>query len=258
VTETWVPVRSEIEVELPTLQSKIADLQVVSPATHAEAGTLLQYIGTKRAIWAAHMDPHIQGAKDAKRVADQNRSRLVDEKDRFDRPLAEAERTLAGRILAYEQRLETERKAEEARLQAEVDAQAAEHAFQEALCIENEALAAPGYEAAGLLQEAAQRLEDVSGGTVRLGRPVPKVKGLAPRVTWEAEVYDLKALLLALVGASPYPSKMADHVLERELVERIKEAVLVPLNKRAVASQDALRVPGVRAVRVDLYQLRRR
>ncbi len=251
-TSEPVDLREQIALRAQTLEAQARTLQVTTAEEYAYAARLLTELRERRKEWTDYWAPHLDGALRSKREAEANRKRIVTDIEARDVPLSASEGRVALLMGTYQDRIDAELKAKAAQLQLEADQAAAERALAEAVAIEEEALDADTpEEAAALLEEAEAVLaEPIRGATVRVETPLVKVPGYSRPVRWKAEVVDLTLLLQALTG------KKLDRPLTEELTKRISEAVLVPLNQRAVSSKSALRVPGVRAVEDKGYRLR--
>jgi hypothetical protein len=246
-------VRALVAARAKTFPSQI--ITVTDAETHALAGAVLHGIRTTRKMWKQFMDPHIEGAMEAKRVAEKNRKRLVTDYEMLDDPLAQSEQAQVQTIGAYEDREARARAAEEARLQALAKQQAEERRLAEAVAREEEALtAASREEAQEIMQDVEEMLDaPVEEPQVSLGSSAPKTAGLSRPETWNIVIDSLDILLKSLIDSK---DARIDHVLRAELRRRIGEAVQVPLRQRAVALKSALRIPGVRAISDRGYRIR--
>jgi hypothetical protein len=253
LTAAAVPdLRERIALEAQTLEAQAQTLRIANAVDYAYAADLLIRIRERRQEWIDYWAPHLEGALKTKRDAEANRKRIVTDIDSRNVPLTASEERVARQMGAYEDAIAIALKAEQARLQLAADQAAADRALAEAAAIEQEALAAETPEdQAALLAEAEAVLDaPARGGTVQVDNQLPKIPGYSRPTRWKAEVYDLALLLQALV------SKKLDQPLTEELTTRIHEAVLVPLNQRAVSNKSALRIPGVRAVPEKGHRLR--
>ncbi len=245
-------VRSALVASIRPLANDVDVLTVTQPAEFIWAGELLKRIRRVRTQIAALLDPHIEGAKEAKRVAEANRKRLCDDKDLLDGQLVPLETAILAKMDAFEAAQERLRVAEEARVQALLEAEQQERRLAEALALEEEALTAPTVEDATAIELEMESVlaEPLPAVHVNLGPVVPKVGGLSRPENWHFVLDDVDALLTALLGGK------LDPVLTKELKTRISEAVLVPLHQRARALKSALRIPGGRAVSDRGHRLR--
>ncbi|MCK5602617.1 hypothetical protein KAR91_12125 [Candidatus Pacearchaeota archaeon] len=138
--------------------------------------------------------------------------------------LAEAERTINGRMVEYVNKQEAERKAEEEKLR--------KLAEEEAKKKEEKARAAE--ENGNLTGAAVIRDEAPKTTTPTLASSAPKAVGAHVRETWSAEVTDKMALLKAVVLRQA-PADLIDINTTR-------------LNQMARAMKNDLKYPGVKAV----------
>src|SRR3989304_4324577 len=166
----------------------------------------------------ATFDPHIKKAFEAHRG-------LVAEKKKHVEPVEEAKRLIKGKRIIYVDEQDRIRKAEEARLQAEARRLAEEQALRDAIAAETE----------GRPEEAEAILnEPVSVPIVTIAKTTPSAGvGGAIREIWSAEVYDLHALVMAIV--------------EGKASIGLIEPNMVALNGLARSLKKNMLVPGVRA-----------
>ena len=151
---------------------------------------------------------------------------LVAEEKRHVDPVEEAKRLIKSKRITYDTEQTRIRKAEEARLQAEARRMAEEAALRDALAAEAE----------GRPEEAAAILDEpVTVPTVTIAKTTPSAGvGGAIREVWSAEVYDLHALVAAIVEGKA----------SMGLIEPNQTA----LNGLARSLKSNMRVAGVRAI----------
>ena len=151
---------------------------------------------------------------------------LVAEEKRHVDPVEEAKRLIKSKRITYDTEQTRIRKAEEARLQAEARRMAEEAALRDALAAEAE----------GRPEEAEAIIaEPVSVPTVTIAKTTPSAGvGGAIREVWSAEVYDLHALVSAIVEGKA----------SMGLIEPNQAA----LNGLARSLKSNMRVAGVRAI----------
>lgn len=143
----------------------------------------------------------------------------------LDDPLADADRAIQDGLLRYQQKVERDRRIEEARLAAKAREIAEEQQRKEA-----EALRKAGEEEAAREVEA----EVLPAPVVTWDAPaIPKVEGLQQRENWVGEVTDLKALVRA-VAAGTVP------------IEAIEPNMKV-IHAQAKSLHGAFKWPGCRA-----------
>lgn len=247
-----VDVRAVIKVDLVSLPKQAAALVITDTASFLEAEILLKYTRGRRDLWKQHMAPHIEGAQEAKRVAEANRKRLVTEFDEMDSKLAAPEKLIADKIGVYSDEQEAAQKLVAEELQKKLAAESQDRILAEALALEEEALTAPTREEGEAIAAEVDALLDapIPETSVSLGPAVPKVGGFSRPEQWSAAVINIKDLLKALIEGK------LDKPLTEDLTKRITDAVGPALNLRARALKSALKIPGVSAVKDRGYRLR--
>ena len=231
MNELTITSKQGLETESASWAARAKGLQVIDKETYLNASHLLTSVKHFRAQIAAWFAPHIEAAMETKRKADQARKALVDEKDRMEAPLVDAEVLLKRSLLAWDTEQEQVRQTQERHLQAEARKQAEALTLAAAAAMETEAVAA-GDEA--MLQEAHDILDQpMELPVVTVAKLMPKVQGVTYRDNWKVhEDVDVKALAAAVAAGS---------------VSRI---FLVPnmtaLNQFARATKGTEKVPGVR------------
>jgi len=204
-------------------------LAIVDMPSYRRASELLLGIKALLERIADTFDPHIKRAFATHRG-------LLASKQATEAPLLEAERWLKGGLVAYDVAQEEIRKAEEARRQAQLQADDDIRRMNEAAALELEAQAT-GNDA--LLVEAQRVLAEPSTlPTIILPSLTPKVAGITHRDQWTAEVESVTQLV-AHVAAHP------EHL---GLLQVNQPA----LNAMARALKGAMQIPGVRAVRTPM------
>lgn len=151
---------------------------------------------------------------------------LILKRDRFLNPILEAKKIYKSGRIAYVDEQERIRKEDEAKLQAEARRLAEEQALRDAIAAEAE----------GRPEEAEAIIsEPVSVPVVSIAKTTPSAGvGGAIREVWSAEVYDLHALLCAIV--------------EGKASIGLIEPNLTALNGLARSLKSNMQVAGVRAV----------
>jgi len=164
-------------------------------------------------------DPHIKKAFETHRG-------LVAEKKKHVEPVEEAKRLIKGKRIAYVDESERIRKEAEAKLQAEARRLAEEAALRDAIAAEAE----------GRPEEAEAIIsEPVSVPIVTIAKTTPSAGvGGAIREVWSAEVYDLRALVSAIVDG-----KASIGLIEPNMTA---------LNGMARSLKRTMVIPGVRTV----------
>lgn len=168
---------------------------------------------------------------ETKRKAEEGRKKLVDERDRMQAPLVQAEVAIKRKLLAYEQEKERARIAEERRLQDEARRRAEELTLAVAADLEMQA-SLTGDE--DMRVEAEDILaQPIEAPAVSVGSTMPKVQGLSYRDNWKAHpTVDVKALAGAVAcGKAPITFLTPN---------------MTALNAYARSTQGTATVPGVR------------
>jgi hypothetical protein len=205
-------------------------LSIRDAASCVNASHLLKSVKLLRSEIQAWFEPHIEAAMETKRKADQARKALVDEKDRMEAPLVDAEGVIKRALLAWETQQEQLREDEERRLQAEAQRQAEAATLATAAELE---LAAHVAGDSDMLAEAQSILDSpTEAPAVVVKSFMPKVQGVTYRDAWKAHpVVDIKALAAAVAsGQVPVAFLLAN---------------MTAINQFARATQGA-DVPGVR------------
>jgi hypothetical protein len=217
--------------ESATWAAKAKGLAITDRESYVNAGQLLTSVKYFRSQIAAWFAPHVEGAMETKRRAEAQRKALVDEKDRMEAPLVEAEVALKRSLLAWDAKQEEIRQEQERQLQAEAQARAEAATLAAAAALESEANATGD---AAMLQEALDILEQpIDTPSVFVQTSRPKVQGVSYRDNWKAhEAVDIKALAAA-VAAGTVPSTL--------LLPN-----MTALNQIARATKGTHAIPGVK------------
>ena len=231
MSEAIVTSKQGLAEESATWAARAKGLQIIDKETYLNASHLLRSVKTFRVQIAVYWAPHIDAAMETKRKADVARKALVDEKDRMEAPLVEAEGLLKRNLLAWDETQEQARQAQERQLQAEARKQAEALTLAAAAAMELEATATGD---TAMLQEAVDILEqpmDLPVVTVR--KLMPKVQGIVYRDHWEAhQTVDIKALAAAVAAGSASPHFLIPN--------------MTALNTYARATEGTQPVPGVK------------
>lgn len=197
------PDKHSLSGEAQTWAARATALTITDAESCTNASYLLRSIKGIRADIQRWFEPHIEAAMETKRQADAARKALVDERDRMEAPLVQAETTLKRSLLTYEAEQERRRREEEARLQAEAQREAESVTLAAAAALEREAAVTGD---AGLRQEAEDILaQPIDAPVVVVKTTMPKVQGVTYRDQWKAHPdVDVKALAAAVVaGTAP-------------------------------------------------------
>lgn len=179
------PAEAEVQQQTNDIAIRATSFEVLTHASHIEAQQIVVDIASMRKQVAEFFAPMKKAAHNAhKAVCDRENETL--------KPLQEAQKALGARIVAFEQRVREEAKAEEDRLRREAQAEEDRRARDE-----SERLA---IEDAIVLEEVG----DLAGAAAVLANPAPvlpryvpppvvhtglnRVSGVATRTTWKARV----------------------------------------------------------------------
>jgi len=223
--------------EALTIPYKAKLILVKDETSKAKANDFFLIIKGLRKKIAETFDPMEEAAREAKRKAEDSRKQIVLQREKIEEPLKLAESHISGQIVRYNQeqeriqREEAERKRqEEIRLEMERRKREEEAKMAQAAALEQ---AGAKDEADQMMAEALQEVE------APLDIPIPEtkkveLKGAAIRTTWEAQVFDVKALCRAISAGA------------------VAENLVVPnftaLNQMARALQENMKIPGVKAI----------
>lgn len=223
--------KDSLALEATSWASRARGLAITDRESCLHASQFLRSIKGLRSQIQLWFEPHIEAAKETKRKADDARKALVDELDRMEAPLVEAEAVVKRSLLTFETEQERIRQAEERRLQAEAQAEAERVTLEAAAAMETEAVASGDAE---MLQEAQDILTQPIEAPVVVVRPsMPKVQGIAYRSTWKAAPEIDVRKLAAAVAAGTVPVTFLT-------------PNLTAINQYARATEGAQPVAGVR------------
>lgn len=201
-----------------TFPDQARAIRIADAVSYAQACEFLKGIKALRSEIADTFQPHITRAHESHKA-------LLKEKADAEAPLAEAERIAKSALVTYDQQQEQARRAEEARVRAELQRQETERRLAEAVALED----------AGELAEAEALIDEpITVPVVAVAPTMPKVSGITYRETWSAEVTDLAALVA--------------YVATRPEFAGLLSANMPALNAQARSLKASLRIPGVKAV----------
>ena len=209
--------KQEIQSVSLVLPERARSIKVLDYSSREAANAFFLKCREARKVIAGHYDPKIEEWKAAKKLADENRAKMVAEKATAEAPIVEAEGIVNKEIL----RFDTEDKKRREEEQREAEAKARKEAEEAALRDAQEA------EAAGCKEEAAAIIEEAITAPVFVpAPPAPtKLKGSATYTNWKFEVTGLKALVLAVAsGKAPLSYVQADPVAIGSTVRALKES----------------------------------
>lgn len=239
-----------LEQQAVTFSSTVEALAVVDAPTFERAGALVRAIAGYLKRVGEVMDPIVEAAHRAHKVA-------VTQRDGLLRPAQQAKRVLGERMASWEAkearlRREAEEAAQRERERLECEARdAAEHeqrrlqaAAETARLEEAAALEAAGDGAGAVhLIEAPIAVPVVTPAPVFVPSPppppAPKISGVSFREDWTAEVVSLPELVRAVAsGQQPMTLLAPNQVALNQLARALKGAMAVP-GVRAVSSRTA-------------------
>lgn len=223
--------KDSLAVEAQSWSARARALTITDRDSCVNASHLLRSIKGLRGQIQQWFEPHIEAAMETKRKADQARKALVDELNRTEAPLVEAEGVIKATLLAFEQDQERLRQAEERRLQAAAQAEAERVTLEAAAALEREATATGD---AAMLAEAQDILaQPIEAPVVSVGKLMPKVQGITYRDQWKA-----------------HPEidvcKLAKAVADGLVPATFLTPNLTAINQYARATQGAAAVPGIK------------
>ena len=190
------PEAQEAQSVALALPDNARSIKVIDYATKEAANAFFLDCRKARKVIDAFYDPKIEEWKAAKKLADENRAKMVAEKTAAEAPIIEAEGIVNREIMRFDAE-DRKRREEEQRI---AEAKARKEAEEAALRAAAEA------EAAGEQEEAAAIIQEaiVAPVFVPAPPPSPKLAGTTEYTTWKCEVMDLKALVLAIAsGKAP-------------------------------------------------------
>ena len=172
-------------------------VKVIDYATKEAANTFFLDCRRARKVIDAFYDPKIEDWKEAKRVADAGRAKMVAEKTAAEAPIVEAEGIVNREIMRFDaedrKRREEEQRAAEAKARKEAEEAALRAAAEAEAAGEQE-------EAAAIIQEAI-----VAPVFVPAPPPPPKLAGSAEVTLWKFQLVSIKDVILA-VAAGKVPA----------------------------------------------------
>lgn len=210
---------------------EVRSLEIHDAKGCTQASLLLRSIKGVRADIQRWFAPHVEAAMETKRKADAARKALVDEQERMEAPLVNAEGVVKRALLAWEQAEEQRRRAEEERLQAEARRLAEEQTL--AAAAELELAAAQSGDAEMRAEAEAILAQPIEAPAVSVKSFVPKVQGISYRDNWKAHPEVNIRQLAAAVANGTAP---ATFLLPN----------MTAINQWARATQGSQTLPGIR------------
>ncbi len=233
------PEIQKVSQEVMPVADQAKMILVKDQQTLAKANDFFLVIRQMRKKIGDVFDPIIEAAKEAKRKADATRAEAVRQKEKIEEPLLRAEAWLNGQIGNWKREQDRIRLAEESRLR-EIETQ---KEMERRRIVEEQKMAeAAALEAAGAQDEAEQLMAEAIQAkeepiTIKTPiAPTAKVdlQGMTERITWHAEVFDIKALCRAIGEGAVSPTFV--------------DANMPNLNRQAVSLKGNMRISGVKAV----------
>jgi hypothetical protein len=223
--------KDELAVQANTWAARAAALRITDAESCVNASQLLKSIKHLRSGVAKFWTPHIEAAMETKRKADAARKSLVDERDRMDAPLVQAETVLKRGLLAFEAEQEQRRQEEERALQAAALARAEAATLAAAAALE---LQAGETGDAQMLAEAEDILaQPIEAPVVSVASYQPKVAGVTYRDAWKVHpTINVRELAAAVAAGTVAPNLLTPN--------------LVALGQMARATEGTAQVPGVK------------
>jgi len=209
----------QIKEEVPQIIEKAHGYIVSHPGEYTGAANYLKRI--KFALKEVN-EKIIAPAEEVKRKAEENRKNLV---NLFRVPLQKAESIIKQKMLIFQREENRKATAEQARLQAIADAQAARE-YQSKMK-EAEKLKTPELKEQRLAEAA-----EIEAPIVMVQTETPTISGISTRKTWRAEVVDKIGFLKA--------------AFEQQNLDAFIIIDIKALNRVAQATKGALNYPGIR------------
>ncbi len=235
------PSKDDLRRDALRWASEVQSLSISNAEGCVQASYLLRSIKGVRADIQRWFAPHVEAAMETKRRAETARKQLVDEQERMEAPLVNAEGVVKRALLTWERAEEDRRRAEEARLQAEAQRLAEEQTIAAAAELETAAHATGDAE---MLAEAAAILEQpIEAPAVVVRSTVPKVQGISYRDNWTVHPdINVRALAAAVAnGTAPSTFLLPNMTAIRQWAKATQGGQTVPgikvVNDRQIAAR---------------------
>lgn len=235
------PTKDDLRRDALRWASEVQSLSIDNAEGCVQASYLLRSIKGVRADIQRWFAPHVEAAMETKRRAETARKQLVDEQERMEAPLVNAEGVVKRALLTWERAEEDRRRAEEARLQAEAQRLAEEQTIAAAAELETAAHATGDAE---MLAEAAAILEQpIEAPAVVVRSTVPKVQGISYRDNWTVHPdINVRALAAAVAnGTAPSTFLLPNMTAIRQWAKATQGGQTVPgikvVNDRQIAAR---------------------
>jgi hypothetical protein len=235
------PTKDSLQRDAMRWAAEVRSLTIDNVAGCVQASHLLRSIKGVRADIQRWFAPHVEAAMETKRRAEAARKQLVDEQERMEAPLVNAEGVVKRALLTWERAEEDRRRAEEARLQAEAQRLAEEQTIAAAAELETAAHATGDAE---MLAEAAAILEQpIEAPAVVVRSTVPKVQGISYRDNWTVHPdINVRALAAAVAnGTAPSTFLLPNMTAIRQWAKATQGGQTLPgikvVNDRQIAAR---------------------
>lgn len=235
------PTKDSLQRDAMRWAAEVRSLTIDDVAGCVQASHLLRSIKGVRADIQRWFAPHVEAAMETKRRAEAARKQLVDEQERMEAPLVNAEGVVKRALLTWERAEEDRRRAEEARLQAEAQRLAEEQTIAAAAELETAAHATGDAE---MLAEAAAILEQpIEAPAVVVRSTVPKVQGISYRDNWTVHPdINVRALAAAVAnGTAPSTFLLPNMTAIRQWAKATQGGQTLPgikvVNDRQIAAR---------------------
>jgi hypothetical protein len=207
----------ELQAEVMPVVERAASIVVASPDQYEIAAGFLKAVKAAQKRVEDWFAEPVKAAHSAWKA-------LTNRRDETLQPLANAERTVKNKMVAYAQDQERIRAAEQARLQAEAD----ERARREREAAEK---AAAKLKTPELREQRMAEAAAIAAPVVTVAATTPEVKGQSIRKTWKARIVDPKAAALAVMQWPDWSAYVSLNAAE--------------LNRFAARTKGSVSLPGV-------------
>lgn len=218
--QTAMPLETQaIETRALSIPEEAKAINVTDDESFQKAGRILLIIKEVRKEIDATFDPIIKKAHESHKEA-------VAQKKKVDAPLIEAEGIIKPRLAAYHEEQERKRREEEEKTRAEALKKAEDDRLLDAVSAEQSGMT----DLSDSILEGPAYVPTI----VTPQSNVVKMQGVSFRDSWKAEVFDMKALLKA--------------VLDGRVPMNVIEVNTTVLNGLARSLKGQINYPGVRTV----------
>ncbi len=212
----------EIETEVSSLTVQAKNFLIQNHEQYTSASDLWNLAKDLRAKISETFDPIISKAHAAHKEA-------VGQKKKHDEPLEMAQRTIKGKMIAWDQEQARIARLEQARLEAEAKKKADEEALELATLLEE----------AGQHEAAAEAIEKPEVAPVVVEKSTPKVSGFSYRTNFRIEVTNLAALVKAVAdGKVNIAALEANTTYLRQQATALKKEAFEKTHPGVIAHED--------------------